>query len=329
MIKCIVMFSGGLDSTIAVHMMRRQGIDVLALYFVLPFYSGLGLAHDAIKSRASMLEVPLRIEEEGEEYLAMFKDRRFGFGKNINPCLDCRIHRLGKAAAIMKDVGASFIVTGEVVGQRPMSQRRECLDIIDKRTGLRGLILRPLSAKILKPTIPEEQGQVDREELLDLWGRGRKGQIAYAKHFNLTYPNPAGGCLLTHARTAERYADLASSNPDFSLNDFKLLAYGRHFRLGPDLRLIMARDDSENDAIAALTLPEDRFLVLKDMPGPVGIIRGRADEGQVSTACSIFTKYTRARGQASVGVEMTFGKGKTSVCEVAPAQEEVCERFRV
>jgi hypothetical protein len=229
----------------------------------------------------------------------------------------------------MKDVGASFIVTGEVVGQRPMSQRRECLDIIDKRTGLRGLILRPLSAKILKPTIPEEQGQVNREELLDLWGRGRKGQIAYAKHFNLTYPNPAGGCLLTHARTAERYADLASNNPEFSLNDFKLLAYGRHFRLGPDLRLIMARDDSENDTIAALTLPGDRFIELKDILGPVGIIRGTADEDQVKMACSIFTKYTRARTLATAGVEVTVGNSETTIIEVVPAGENECKRFIV
>jgi tRNA U34 2-thiouridine synthase MnmA/TrmU len=326
--KCIVMFSGGLDSTIAVHMMQRQGLDVLALNFVLPFYSGLGLAHQAIKNRASSLNVPLRIEEEGEEYLAMFKARSFGFGKNVNPCLDCRIHRLVKAAVIMKEVGASFIATGEVVGQRPMSQRRECLDIIDKRTGLRGLILRPLSAKILRSTVPEERGWVKREELLDFSGRGRKGQIAYAKQFNLSYPNPAGGCLLTNSRTAERYNDLAQNDPDFSLNDFKLLAYGRHFRLGPSLRLIMARDDSENEAIAALALPGDRFIVLKDIAGPVGIIRGQADETHIRTACSIFTKYTRARTLDSAGVEIAFN-GETSVCEVVPASDEECEEIRV
>jgi tRNA U34 2-thiouridine synthase MnmA/TrmU len=326
--KCIVMFSGGLDSTIAVHMMRRQGLDVLALNFVLPFYSGLGLAHQAIKDRAAMLGVPLRIEEEGEEYLAMFKTRSFGFGKNVNPCLDCRIHRIGKAAVIMKETGASFIATGEVVGQRPMSQRRDCLDIIDKKTGLRGLILRPLCAKVLKPTIPEEQGWIKREDLLDFSGRGRKGQIAYAKQFSLTYPNPAGGCLLTHSRTAERYTDLAQNDPSFSLNDFKLLAYGRHFRLRPNLRLIMAREDSENDAIAALALPYDRFIVLKDVPGPVGIIRGQADEAQTKTACSIFTKYTKAREQPLVSVEMTRS-GETSICEVVPAKEEECERLRV
>jgi hypothetical protein len=326
--KCIVMFSGGLDSTIAVHMMKSQGIDVLALNFVLPFYSGLGLAHQAIKDRASMLNVPLRIEEEGEEYLAMFKQRKFGFGKNVNPCLDCRIHRLCKAAAIMKETGASFIATGEVVGQRPMSQRRDCLDIIDKRTGLRGLIVRPLCAKILKPTVPEDQGWIRREDLLDFSGRGRKGQIAYAKQFNLTYPNPAGGCLLTNCRTTERYTDLAQSNPEFSLNDFKMLAYGRHFRLGASLRLIMARQDSENEAIAALSLADDRFITLKDTPGPVGIIRGQADDGQVTAACSIFTKYTRARTLESASVEITLG-GETSVIAVAPAKDEECDRLRV
>jgi tRNA-uridine 2-sulfurtransferase len=326
--KCIVMFSGGLDSTITVHLLKNLGFDVLALHYILPFYSGFGLSHDGIKARAAMLDVPLRIEEEGEEYLEMFKTAEYGFGKNVNPCIDCRIHRLSKAKRIMEETGASFIATGEVVGQRPMSQRRECLNIIEKRSGLKGLILRPLCAKILRPTIPEERGWIKRDDMLDIWGRGRKGQMAYAERFGLSYPMPAGGCLLTHARTAERYADLAGNNPDFSLNEFKLLAYGRHFRLGPTLRLVQARDDSENDPVYALVLPSDAVLLLRDFPGPVGILRGAATDAEVRLACSIFVKYTRARMAATAAVELTKDGTKT-VVEVTPAAEEVCSKYRV
>jgi tRNA U34 2-thiouridine synthase MnmA/TrmU len=328
MTKCIVMFSGGLDSTIAVHLLKRLGLDVLALYFVLPFYSGLGLDHAGIKKRAEALGVPLRIEEEGGEYLAMFKTRQYGFGKNVNPCLDCRIHRLEKAGRIMAEVGASFIVTGEVVGQRPMSQRRDCLDIIEKKSGLRGLILRPLSARLLNPTIPEKQGWVPREQLMDWGGRGRKRQIAYAAQFGLSYPAPAGGCLLTMARSAERYNDLASHSPEFTLNDFKLLAYGRHFRLGPSVKLVMGRDDADNGFLVKLTLPEDTTLVMKDVLGPYGIVRGNASDDEVRLACSIFCKYSRLRDAETAQVTVTRNS-VTSEMLVIPATEEECERKRV
>jgi hypothetical protein len=322
------MFSGGLDSTIAVHMMQQQGMDVLALHFILPFYSGFGLAHEGIKKRAEKLGIPLRIEEEGEEYLAMFKARQYGFGKNANPCIDCRIHRLEKAKRIMEETGASFVATGEVVGQRPMSQRRDCLDIIEKKSGLKGFILRPLCAKILRPTLVEERGWVKRDDMLDLSGRGRKGQIAYAARYGLSYSAPAGGCLLTNARTADRYADLAANSPEFSLNDFKLLAWGRHFRINPSLKFIIARDDGENDMLDKLARPDDTVLIMKDLLGPLGILRGAYTQEEARLACSIFTKYTRARINSVAAVEMT-GNGVKRIVEVAPADEELCDKYRI
>ena len=322
------MFSGGLDSTIAVHLMQQQGMDVLALHFMLPFYSGFGLAHEGIKKRAEKLGVPLRIEEEGEEYLAMFKSRQYGFGKNVNPCLDCRIHRLEKAKRIMEETGASFVATGEVVGQRPMSQRRDCLDIIEKKSGLKGFILRPLCAKILRPTLVEERGWVKRDDMLDLSGRGRKGQIAYAARYGLSYSAPAGGCLLTNARTADRYADLAANSPEFSLNDFKLLAWGRHFRINPSLKFIIARDDGENDMLDKLARPDDTVLIMKDLLGPLGILRGAYTQEEARLACSIFTKYTRARIETKAAVELTSG-GMKRVIEVVPAGEEECSKYRI
>ncbi len=322
------MFSGGLDSTIAVHMMQRQGLDVLALHFVLPFYSGIGLSHAGIKARAAALNVPLRIEEEGQEYLDMFRTRLYGFGKNINPCVDCRIHRLTKAAIIMKQEGASFIATGEVVGQRPMSQRRDCLTIIENESGLKGLILRPLCAKTMKPTLAEENGWVQRDELFGWGGRGRKSQMAYAEKFNLSYPTPAGGCLLTHARSAERYADLAKYNPEFSINDFKLVAHGRHFRLSPRSKLIMARYDSENDPILNLAQPQDWLVNVCDIIGPLGILRGDADDELIKKACAIFTKYTRARDMQIATVKLERA-GETRIVAVVPANETECESVRV
>jgi tRNA-uridine 2-sulfurtransferase len=326
--KCIVMFSGGLDSTIAVHLLMNLGFDVLALNYMLPFYSGFGLSHNAIKARAASLGVPLMVEEEGQEYLDMFKSRKFGFGKNVNPCIDCRIHRFKKAAVIMARVGASFIATGEVVGQRPMSQRRECFDIIEKQSGLKGQIVRPLCAKILKATIAEERGWIRREDMLDIWGRGRKVQMAYAARFGLSYPMPAGGCLLTHIRTAERYADLEKNDPGFSLNDFKLLAYGRHFRINQKLLFVQARDDSENDPVDSLRLPQDTQLLLHDIPGPVGLVRGEATEEEMKLVCSIFAKYTRERIK-DISVIVLTKDNKQRVIEVKPASEEVCEKYRI
>jgi tRNA-uridine 2-sulfurtransferase len=330
MIKCLVMFSGGLDSIIAAHLLKNQGIEVLGLHFVLPFYSGLGIDHHTVGDRSRMLGIPLRIEEEGEEFLAMFKDPAFGYGKNINPCLDCRIHRLSKAALIMRQEQAAFIATGEVVGQRPMSQRRDCLDIVEKRSGLRGLLLRPLSAGLLRPTIPENEGWVDRNKLLSIGGRGRKDQMAYATAHGLSYPSPGGGCLLTHEQTTRRFGDLMSCSPGFSLTDFKLLAFGRHFRISREARLVIARDDGENTVLEKLLCPDDYCLTMADVLGPLGILRatGPARREELEKACSLIARYSKARstGEARVAVSRN---GTASAMTIHPAREEECEACRL
>ncbi|HAJ78382.1 MAG TPA: hypothetical protein DCO75_01305 [Fibrobacteres bacterium] len=328
MVKCIVMFSGGLDSTIAVHLLKSLGVDVTALHFVLPFYSGSGNEFSEIKESARRLNVTLRIEEEGEEYMQMAKTPEFGYGKNANPCIDCRIHRLIKAARIMKETGAMFIATGEVVGQRPMSQRRDCLDIIEKKTELRGLLLRPLSAKLLKPTIPETNGWVDRSGLLSICGRGRKDQIAYAKHHGLSYPSPGGGCILTNAQTALRFDDLRKNIPDFSLSDFKLIAYGRHFRLNPTLRLIIARDDTENGFIEKMLLPDDYQIITVDVPGPMSILRGASDESLLELACKIAARYCKARNENQTRLSV-IKMEKSTTLTVCPANDEECRKYRL
>ena len=192
-----------------------------------------------VRSYAEALGVPLMMIEEGDEFIDMIRDPHFGFGKNANPCVDCRIHRLIKAKKIMEDEGASFIATGEVVGQRPMSQRLDCMASIEERSGLKGLLVRPLSAKLLEPTIPEVNGIINRDELFDLSGRSRKPQLAYAAKHGLIHSAPAGGCILTNEETAKRFVELSSSKPQFTLTDFKLLAYGRHFRLESGLTLLL------------------------------------------------------------------------------------------
>jgi tRNA-specific 2-thiouridylase len=329
MVKCLVMFSGGLDSTIAVHLLKSQGLEVVGLHFVLPFYSGQGNDHRSIRNRSEMLGIPLRIEEEGDDFLAMVKDPHFGYGKNINPCLDCRIHRLSKAADIMRQEGAAFIATGEVVGQRPMSQRRDCLDIIEKRTGLKGLLLRPLSAKLLRPTIPENEGWVDRSKLLSIGGRGRKDQITYAATHSLTYPSPGGGCILTYEQTMRRFDDLMRYSPGFSLPDFKLLAYGRHFRISRNARFVIARDDAENGILEKLCCGEDYCLTMTDVLGPFGILRssGPVMQEDLEIACSIMARYSKARSHKEARVSISRNT-EITVVSIRPATVEECEERR-
>jgi tRNA U34 2-thiouridine synthase MnmA/TrmU len=258
----------------------------------------------------------------------MFKNPHFGYGKNINPCIDCRIFRLKNAAVVMEQEGASFIATGEVLGQRPMSQHKNSLNSIEKRSGLRGLLLRPLSAKLLNPTIPEEKGWVRREALLSWWGRGRKDQMAYAKQHGLAIAMPAGGCLLTHADTAKRFDDLQKYTPGFSLSDFKLIAYGRHFRLAPQLRLIVARNDAENTALEKLVRPDDHFFMMTDVLGPLGILRGTCTTDDVEKACAIMARYSKARMQPQVNVTISH-KESTSILNVKPATDAECIACRV
>ncbi|MBN2188693.1 MAG: hypothetical protein JW699_04505, partial [Chitinispirillaceae bacterium] len=294
MLHGIVMFSGGLDSVCATHLLLSQGLRLRAYYFSLPFYGGLGLEYRSVRLAAEKLGVPLEIVEEGEEYLAVVKAPEFGFGKNANPCVDCRIHRLGKAKKIMEGEGAFFIVTGEVVGQRPMSQRRDCLHAIENRAGLKGVLLRPLSAKLLPPTNAEKEGLVDREKLLGIAGRSRREQLAYARAFGLVHGAPAGGCSLTNEKTAARFMDLAKHSPDFDLEDFRLLAWGRHFRLSPVSKLVVGRDDRENGVLEKIASPEDRMLRLpNDVPGPLGVLRGPAGGQEIASAASLFARYTR------------------------------------
>lgn len=324
--KCIVMYSGGLDSAIAVHLLKSLGLDVTALHYILPFASGLGFKHSKIERLTEALGVPLRIEEEGQEFLDMVSDPRYGYGKNANPCLDCRIHRLTKAKKIMEETGASFIATGEVVGQRPKSQRKDCLDTIEVRTGLKGLLLRPLCAHLLAPTIPEQQGWVDRSKLMGMRGRGRRAQLAYAKQHSLQHTPPAGGCILTDIVIANRFLRLKEQQGNVSLSDFKLIAYGRHVQISPTARMIIGRFDAENEIMLKLVEPQDQVMLMEDVLGPLGLGKGTFTQQDILTAASVLARYSKVRAQPVARVSVKQGALK-QIVEVEPADIDSVEKM--
>src|SRR4030067_1983115 len=220
--KAIALLSGGLDSTLAAKLVIEQGIELEALNFITVFCNCTGRGETCLASQRAVesLGIPLKVFNVSEEYLDIVKRPQHGYGSNMNPCIDCRIFMLKKAKDYMKEGSASFLVTAEVLGERPMSQRKDAMRLIEKEAGLEGVILRPLSAKLLPPSIPEKEGWIDRERLLNIQGRSRKTQIELAAFFGIQdYTCPAGGCLLTDPGFAKRIKDLMIHNPEFSIND--------------------------------------------------------------------------------------------------------------
>lgn len=293
--KAIALLSGGLDSILATRLIKDQGIEIEAVNFLTIFCNctSRGKTCLAGTSAAASLGVGLKVFEVTKEYINIVKAPKHGYGRNLNPCLDCRIFIFKKAGEHMRRSGASFIVTGEVLGERPMSQRMDAMRIIEKESGLTGLIVRPLCAKLMEPTIPEKEGMVDRERLLNIQGRSRKPQIQLASEFGIhDYPCPAGGCLLTDKGFADRMRDLMRHSPDFTVHDIKLLKIGRHFRLGPSSKLIIGRDEEENGKLLALTEEDDLRVRPVNVPGPIGIGRGSFRDDYINLAARILARYS-------------------------------------
>lgn len=324
--KAIALLSGGLDSTLAARIVLEQGIELEALNFITVFCTCTSKGETCLASQKSVeaLGIPLKVFNVSEEYLEVIKFPKHGYGSNMNPCIDCRIFMLKKAKAYMERSGASFIVTGEVLGQRPMSQRREAMKLIERESGLEGLILRPLSAKFLPPTIPEIEGWVDREKLLDIQGRSRKPQMQLAEQFGIRdYPCPAGGCLLTDPGFSKRLKDLMTHHPDFTINDVHLLKIGRHFRLSPDVKLIVGRRQDENQKIKTFARKEDILLKVNKIPGPLSLLRGRFKGDEVEKAASITARYCKAKDLDMV--EVIYKKVYEDIYKtitVSPASEK-------
>jgi tRNA U34 2-thiouridine synthase MnmA/TrmU len=250
--KAIALLSGGLDSALAARIVKDQGIEVVGLHLLSPF----GCIEE-VEKVAEELGIRLLMRDKGEAYLDLVQNPTFGYGKAINPCIDCRIYMFEIGERVMREEKAAFLVTGEVLGQRPMSQQKHSMDIIDKKSPVDRLVLRPLSAHRLAPTIPEEEGWVDREKLLGIWGRGRKDQLALAKEFGLTqHKSPGGGCLLTEQAFGKRLRDFFD-NPTYRTSQERMaqsqmLRYGRHFRIADGIKIIVGRNQQENENLEKL-----------------------------------------------------------------------------
>lgn len=288
-IKAISLFSGGLDSILAVRLILEQGIEVEAVNFTSVFYPFSSSASSA----AGDLKIELKVFEVSREFFRVFKNPKHGYGSNLNPCIDCHIFMFKKASQYMKKTGARFLISGEVLGERPMSQNKDTLRIIEKESGLAGFILRPLSAKLLEPTMAEKEGLVDREKLLSINGRSRKPQIQLAKEFGIiNYPVPAGGCLLTDEGFSRRMRDLMRRKKNFTVSDIELLKVGRHFRLGERTKLVVGRDAEENSKLSKLAKTGDRYFYPVRTKGPLGIGRGIFNKKYISQAAKIMTRYS-------------------------------------
>lgn len=330
--KAIVLLSGGLDSILAARLMLEQGVDVVAVNFSakLCMCGCKKTGESPAQAAAKMLKIPLKTIDITDDFIEIIKNPRYGHGANVNPCIDCKIYMLRHAKDMMEKLGASFLVTGEVLGERPMSQRKDALNLIEKRAEVRGILLRPLTAKNLNPTKPELEGVVGREKLLDIRGRSRKPQIALAEKLGITkYPNPAGGCLLTDPGFAKKVKD-AMKHDEFSVENLAILSIGRHFRFSPATRLVVGRDAEENDILLSLVKGDDIIFKLKDYQGPISVLRGKADRDMISFAASIVSYHTKFRSEKSIAVDYWKGSslGKGSVL-IKPASKDEVEKFRI
>jgi len=321
--KALALLSGGLDSTLAVKLILDQGIEVEALNFVTPFClckkGGCGATEVAKKFR-----IPLKTVNAGKDYLKILRNPKYGYGRNMNPCIDCRIFMLKKAKKYAKETGASFIFTGEVLNERPMSQHWKALNIIEKEAGLEGKILRPLSAKLLPKTEAEKKNWVNREALLDISGRSRKRQIELAKKFAITdYPCPAGGCLLTYKEYANKLRDLFNHKKRVSLKDVQLLKVGRHFRFGRN-KIIVSRNESENKILVNQKFDADYYFEAQGCGSPISLLQGPRTRKSIEAAARLTAYYS---DQKTGEVLVKFGK-KTldkSLTVTIPSKNEVDE----
>jgi tRNA-uridine 2-sulfurtransferase len=315
--KAIVLLSGGLDSSLAAKLMLDQGIDVVALNFTSPFCTCTprksGCRHQA-SVVALELGIEIKVLSKGMDYLEIVKNPPHGHGRGMNPCIDCRIYILRKAREMMAPLGASFVVTGEVLGQRPMSQHRQAIKIIEKESGLEGLILRPLSAGLFEPTRPEQEGVVDREKLLSIAGRSRKPQIELAADMGLRdYPCPAGGCLLTDRVVASRLRDLFARMPGYGMDDIHLLKIGRHFRISPSLKVVVGRNQSENQGLEPHVKTGYALFHPESFRGPAALACGMPGEDESLLIGGILARYSQdehrsyvVRRAAAGGTGATF-----------------------
>ena len=320
-VDCVALMSGGLDSALAVRLMQDQGIGVTGINFTggycPPPLSGPSAAE--VVSQALGIELARLPIDDG--FIELVKAPRYGHGRNLNPCIDCHILMVRRAWEWGRSCGARFVITGEVLGPRPMSQRKQGLELVAKRSGAEGHLLRPLSARLLAPTLPEQEGLVDRERLLDIQGRSRKRQFELAARYRLEgFANPAGGCLLTDAGFAGRLREALARGED-SVATVELLRFGRHFRLPSGARLVVGRNEPENNALLRLRPDKAAVVDASALPGPLGLLVPDREEER-ALAAGICARYSDRRAEPTVAVAIAGGE-----LRVRPASPEEAARY--
>lgn len=327
--KGILLFSGGLDSLLAAKLLMEQDVELIGLHFVLPFYPPY-FNLDELHSAKQAKEIGLKLEfyKCGKEYLEMLKNPIHGYGKNINPCIDCRIFFISKAAEYMERVNADFVATGEVVGQRPMSQVKNTLRHIEKSTNLEGRLLRPLSARILEPTIAEKEGKIDRSRLLDLNGRGRKRQFELAAEYGITdYSSPSGGCIFTDKNISSRIKDIFKKEDEINEIDIYSSTIGRHFRTDKNSKIIVARNKKESIELEKIKEFADSMLY-PVFRGPTVFVKGKIDDNDLAGITSLMAKYGKPEPEEK-RVSLIHRNGEIITLYAEEGDIELFSRFRV
>lgn len=329
--KIVALLSGGLDSRLAIKMMQKQGFEVEAVAIKTPFCDfdcGRGCGFE-IRETADNLGVNLKTVYLGDEYIEMLKHPKYGFGSGMNPCIDCRAMMFEAGKKHMEEIGAEFIISGEVLGQRPMSQHGPALRTIEKESGLEGKIVRPLSAALLPPTEPELNGLIKREDLGKIRGRSRKDQLRMAQEFGIENPpNAGGGCLLTDPKFAIRAKDLFNHIQTPTTNDIDLLKIGRHFRFDQKTKFIVGRNQDENEMLKALALDDDVLLETKDHVGPISLIRGEISQNLLELAAAITLRYSDAP-KDTPSVVVSQKRDTKSEISIMPVDESSYLQYRI
>ena len=323
-IKALGLLSGGLDSQLATCVLRAQGIHVEAVVFDSPFFNP-----QSAKDAAVRLGFPLHIYDFTENILRLVTNPPHGFGSCMNPCIDCHATMLNCAGKMMEEMGFHFLFTGEVLNQRPMSQRRESLGIVQEDSRYGDVIVRPLSAGLLPETKPERLGWVDRSRLLSLNGRGRKPQFALAKTYGITdYPTPAGGCRLTEPNYCRRLEELIKHEGIDCERDLVLLRYGRHFRLPSGRKYILGRDKADNEALEALMVPDEYRVTAEAYAGPTGVLPASASPADMEIAAALCVRYGQAPKDIAVAVQLV-SPSATQVLQASSLPDEQIKAFIV
>lgn len=340
-IRAIGLLSGGLDSAIAAAIVTGQGIEVVGVNVSIGFESSVMRREVAGESRIRILEeealrlssvmhVPVQVIDRSAEYIDLLFNPKHGYGANANPCIDCHVFMVREAAKMMASLEASFVFTGEVLGQRPMSQTRMALEIVARESGLGGLLVRPLSAKLLPPTVPEIEGWLDREQLLDIKGRSRAKQIQIASKLGIEgYSSPAGGCLLTDPHYAKKVLDWMryEMGETLSHEETLLFSVGRHFRLSRETRAIVGRRQAENEYLER-SWSENWLLSPLEVPGPTAVVLGRSTKEALAKAASLVARYSDSKHLSSTLICARRGDYEF-VIDAAPASQDLVESSRI